>query len=316
MMISDIIKFLDQVTGSNAKLYFIIRSRNYKTGETRYKIMKAHISREIGEELRIIGVTKFRSIKKKDPEYIDYEVIPYSDIDYVEIINISDVPFILEWITATADRNLETIDDDNFNKVWGYIVSIENSTKSLFLFKKYTPKKLLDKGRLAMSIDSGHFEKVGHTIVTIDDDYDAAVLTKESRPGGEEIKVFIFNRTYFESLVCFVEYYHNEIGNKIDYILGKGLFDDTMKLIGYCKDDSRKLKKLARIIKSGLLDQMDRSVIEASINKFGLSLAVDKDGKIMVKEDRIWDILKVLDDDYVESSITTNKYESHAKIKR
>ncbi len=117
----------------------------------------------------------------------------------MEIINISDVPYLPRWLTITADGSLETIDYDDFDKVWGYIVSIEHDDSSVFLFKKCTPQKLLDKGKLAMSFNSDLFEKMGTSIVTIGDDYDAATLTRDSDNGNEETKIYIFNRSNFES---------------------------------------------------------------------------------------------------------------------
>ncbi len=68
-MISDIITSLDSAAGSSTNLYFIIRNKNYRTGELSYKIMRSSISTVIGEELRVIGLVQLKDIARKNPEY-------------------------------------------------------------------------------------------------------------------------------------------------------------------------------------------------------------------------------------------------------
>lgn len=280
--------------------------------------MKSRIEPEIGEELRIAGVVQLRDKVKNDPKYLDYDILSFSERDYIEIIKKEDVPYLSGMMISTADPKLDTIGEDHFDKIWGYMVRIENKDEILFLFKKYTPKKLLEKGKIPMVCRQGHFEKLESQIVAIEDNYDAALLIKENRKdriAAEPFMLLIFNKSQFESLFSFMEFYKKVVEDKFNYIKDKALFDDTGKLIKCCQNDARKIRKLARIINNGLFESMNLDKIKANAEAFNLKIEFDGDWKIKINELQIWEILKILDDDYVKSEITDHRYEAHAKMK-
>ena len=149
-------------------------------------------------------------------------------------------------------------------------------------------------------------------MVTLEEDYDAALIVASASDNPE---VLIFNRYSFEGLFSFIEYYQKEVESKIDYINKKALFDNTDALIEICKKDARKIKKLAKIIKSDIFISLDGAQIRQDIVTYNLSIVLDRNGIIKVNESDIWSVLRILDDDCVKSDVTGNKYLAHAKIR-
>jgi hypothetical protein len=311
-MIQAIKTYLEEAEPENVKLYFVERSKNQKTKEIKYKTLKTTITSEIGADLIDAGHRQIESKLNSQPEYMEYGIVLSSDRVCVETINKDDVPYLSQLIIQVSNPNLEVFSDDKTNKIFGYIIKIENANKTLFLFRKHTPRKLLEKGKIAMILrEGGVFEKLSQ-VMTIDEVYDAAIVLGE----GIEPQVFIFNVSKFESIFSFVEFYEKEIEDKKEEIAGKDVLDDVDTFINSCKGDAKKIKKLARIFKSEEFALMNKAKIKAIVDEYDLNLAFDGSGKIVVNKDNIWTILSILDDDHVHSKATDTKYVARSKVKK
>jgi len=311
----EIKKYLENAEPEKVKLYFVERNKNQKTKEISYNSLKTTINVDISKELIEVGLRQVIAIIGKKPEYIEYGIIPYSDKKYVETIDKSDVPNLSQLIIQVSNPDIEVFKDSKTNKIFGYIVKIENANETLFLFRKYAAKKLLEADKIPMRFKHGNFQKLNYQIMAIDTVYDAALILKEGDDSLQS-KVFIFNRSKFESMFSFIDYYEKEINNNIKEISDMALFDDVNEFIDLCKNDGRKIKKFARIIKAGEFSKMSKENAIYVKDKFNISWEFNKDGEIVVNKDNIWSILRFLDDDHLHSEITDANYESHSKLKK
>ena len=314
-MMQEIIAYLKGSNAEKVKLFFVIRNKDQRTREINYYLLKSMISKEVGAELKNNAISQSMAISEKGLASINYGNLLSSDRDYIEIIKADDVPYMLSLITATADTELGIIDDSDFNNVWGYITRIEdiNPNRCLLLFKKSTASKLLKKGKMAVTFRSGQFDKMDAQVITLEYNYDAALLIKESKDAVKN--VIILNRYSFEALFSFIDYYQKEVENKIKDIAEKDLFDNVDTLLRLCITDPKKIKKLAKILKGEFFDSIDVIKIKESITPYGLKIKLNKDNKIKIGDSNIWDILRILDDDCVNSEITGSKYLAHSKLK-
>ena len=313
-MMDEIITYLEGAEPRTVKLYFVERNKNQRTKEISYNTLNTTITTEIGSELIDAGYQQIVSILNKDPEYIEYGAIPYSDRVHVEKINKNEVPYLSQLLIEVSN-SVEVFEDTRTNKIFGYIVKIENGNNALFLFRKYTPKKLVEKGKLSMIFNKGIFQRLNYTIMAIDEVYDAALLLKEG-DDQSQVQVFIFNRSQFESMFSFVDFYEKEVDGRKKEIDDKDLLNDIDVFIDFCKNDSRMIKKFARILKNGEFSKMSKNDIKDVVDEYKLDLEFDDSGKVVVNKDNIWTILRILDDDYVRSEITDTKYEARSKVKK
>ena len=191
---------------------------------------------------------------------------------------------------------------------------MEDANKCLLLFKKSTPARLLKKRKLAVVFRNGQFNKLDSQIITLEDNYDASLLIKDI-PDATPNVIIIFNRQLFEAFFSFIEHYQKDINDKIQIINDMALFDNVGNLIQLCQKDARKIKKLAKIVKSEYFNSMDKTKIKESITAYGLKIDLNSENRIKLEDSDIWDILRILDDDCVKSDITGSKYLAHAKMK-
>ncbi len=305
---------LTEASPDRVKLYFIERVKNPKTKIIHYSTLKTEITPEIGKDLRDAGLKQVVSLITGNPEYMEYGILSSSDRLCVETIIINEVPYLSELITQVSDPNLNAFNNTKINKIFGYIVKIEKENKTLFLFRKHSPQRLLEKGIITMLFKEGRFERLNQ-IMAIDEEYDGALLLEEGMDPSQS-KVYIFNTSKFESVFSFVDFYEKEADNKKDEIIAKEFLDNVNGFIDHCKGDCRAIKKLARILKNRGFERMSKETINNVVRDYNLTLEFDVGGKIIVSKENIWMVLRILDDDYVRSDVTETKYEARSKVKK
>jgi len=75
------------------------------------------------------------------------------------------------------------------------------------------------------------------------------------------------------------------------------------------------MRKLARVVQSGYINQLTTEKIMDVAVEFGVTGIATEDGTLVFDAGNRWQLLKLLDDDYLRSPMTTNRYESSAKVR-
>ena len=212
---NELLQCLNTAEIARVKLFFITRRKNPKTKEIKYDVLASRIQPAVADDLKTNGVNQIHGILSHDHETIEYGILSQSDRYVVETIAYQSVPFLTDILTKIAQPVHDNlISDNDYPHVWGYVVRIENHDKTVFLFRKYTPKKLLEKDILACVIDrSGQFAKLTGQAIALDAHYDAALLLQAQTPGtpDQSSNIIIFSRGSFESLFSFVEEYRHQV---------------------------------------------------------------------------------------------------------
>lgn len=314
-MLNKIKSFLEGANSNFAKLYFLEKKRDKETKEINYNSLKTKIGVNVGQDLVDCGLNQIGRILKNDIEYTEYQVLPYSDKTHIETISKDDVPFLNDIILQISNQNIDKFDDNKTSKIHGYIVKIETENETLLLFKKYSPKKLLEKGIMSLVARNGTLDKLNENVLALEEHYDAALLLKNEE--NYKPQVFVLNRSQFEYLFSFNEFYENKVNSmKIDFD-NVGLVDDSDKLINICKNNFNMIRKLCRTLDSGAYREMSMENITDCCNTFEIDgVGFDSDGKLIVTEDNIWQILRILDDDHLSSDYTELMYEARSKVKK
>lgn len=306
--------FLQKVDPEYVKLFFVETEKNEETRKIVYSSRKTIISSEIGREV-IESVLKYISTTlNHNPEYFEYGIIPYSDRKCIETIVAKEVPYFDNIVKQISDPNIPSFCKIN-SKIIGYVVKIQNGNNTLLLFKRYSRQKLLEKGKLFFRLDTNGFEKLNQDIATLDEKIDALALI-ENGTDYSNSTVFILNRSKFESFFSFVDFYIEEIDNKRITLTNQHLVDNENQLTEICKTNSIMIKKFARILKSGAFSRISAEKAKDIKDDFGLDIEFDENGKIRVCDDKIWTILRILDDDHLHSQATDRKYEARSKVKK
>lgn len=307
-------EFLRTANPEYVKLFFVERDKNEETREIKYNCLKTIISSEIAREVLDSVLKHVSATINHDPEYFEYGVIPYSDRGHIETIAPKEIPHFDNLVKQISDPNIPLFCKIG-SKTIGYIIKVQNGDNNLLLFKRYSPKKILEKGKLFFILDTGGFEKLNQDIASLDEKIDALTLIRNGKDYLNST-VFILNRSKFESFFGFVDFYIEEINNKKIEFASQKLVDNEDQLFEICKKNNIMVKKFARILKNGTFNGMSAEKAKCIKNDFDLNVEFDENGKIMVCDEKIWTILRILDDDHLHSQATDGKYEARSKVKK
>lgn len=308
-MIFNLLEKLNESDLENVNLYYILRN---KRGENlTYKVsgIKTDINiSEFFKENIVDFLEKKLESNNNQIEYIDYDPDTKVERNIVLQIAKTEVDLVEEYLQKLED--LENMNDSKQikqNNLWGYIVHFNDI--NLYLFKKFNSSKitLKAKGFMNALIQDGVLNSVEEDLITFDRNVDCILY---------EDKFLIFNKENFEKVFDFFEKMYEIVEANIINLATKGLIQETDKLFEHCKNDSRKIKKLKNILNSGLVDSIDKTKFNDINDKFELGLEFDSHGNILMNEEKTWQILALLNDDYLNSDLTSLNYEAQGKVKK
>ncbi|OFV66052.1 MAG: hypothetical protein SBU_000989 [Candidatus Syntrophoarchaeum butanivorans] len=304
---------LERISNDYVRLYFLERKKNQRTGEISYKVLRSEISPEIGDELINSAKVLIKNQVEESVSYVEYEPDIYYDTPTIEIINPSEVPHFDFILSELSNQNLEILNLRHAKNLTGYIVTVDVvNTSHLIFMRKYTIKKLLDRGKINMLFhgSEGRFSQIRDSVIAVDKTFDVAFVVSEDRKKG-----FIFNKGNFESLFNLIETYSQLVSENLNVLEEKELIENVGELIDICSGDLRKIRKLCRVLRNeNAMGNITLEKINEFVQDYNLQNVEFADGgKIKVTKRNIWTVLKLLNDDYVRSDMTETKYEAHSK---
>ena len=319
--LSKINKLVNIAETKDVNLFFINRKKNQSTKDIDYSIQIGSIQNEIGREFLEIVEKQITSITKDQFEitkYLENDDIGCSDCPIIETILQKDVPN-LDNILSLLSRTNELINPKKFEGCWGYIVKIYTKENTLFLFKKVHQKKNIHNGFWGTIISSGIFTKIENSLFFIDTYFDAALLLKNvfasnDSENNKDSEVLIFNRNNFERIFDFYDYYKKYVAGNVQQL--SSLINDTDFLLECCNGDVRKLKKIMRVLKNSSYSSLNSKNIQEICKNYDLNININNDGKIVFEKDKVWSIIRILNEDYLKSEISGNRFISRAKVKQ
>ena len=312
----EILELLKNADQQHVKLYFLERNYNRNSGDIKYQVLGTTIFEKLRIELMKIGQRQVKEKINQKPEIIQYGTIPYYDRPHIECVVFNEVPFLNDIIVQFVAAHKNMLVEDKIKKIFGYIIKLDVGDFSILFLKKYTSKKFISKGKIAIVFGLKGLSYIDKNIVTLDKEFDAVTVIKKGEDIGES-KIFIFNRSKFESLLSFVDFYQKEVEAKKEDIENFDVIVNVDDFVEYCKHNMIMVKKLSRIIRSEDVKYMTKVKIEKTVEDYQLqNIEFDSEGKMIATIDNVSTILHILEDDYVLSEATKIKYEAHSKVKR
>ncbi len=239
------------------------------------------------------------------PNPYEVEYLHFSDHDYLKN-QLSALDALLD--LATFKQESSFIDGLRF-----YIIVVQPQNGApLYCFRSYSPKQEITRSRLTVAAifqDDNYFDRVETPVFIFDGDIDC--ITREGR-------VFILNQGNFHKIFQFLEYAQKVAEETLQAIRITIPIQNFDAFADSCRSHPLKLSKLRNIMnKPYFVDgRLTMLKIKETIAKHGLSISIiDVGGQEMLVYDskQQWAILTLLDDAYLESNMTGNKYETTGK---
>lgn len=192
-------------------------------------------------------------------------------------------------------------------KSWAYVILFEKDDRKLYAWKKISadtqPKKAAAKD-LAFFLNKKLVDLDDKEVFMIYPRYDFFVYDGTT---------FITNKRQFESSMNFREGMKAKAAQVIQDFVDSGKFENTERITKYVGENLHHLRKMASILKAGYYKQTDyiQKMIAVSKDE-GWKLSV-KNGSIVVEEETIELLLKLLNNDRLRSPINNEVFDAAAK---
>jgi len=203
-------------------------------------------------------------------------------------------------------------DDDFISSLSFYALDISNGTDRLILFKRTNAKLELSRRFPHAAIFSGgQFDKVTQKTLLLDADFDCIAKDED---------LLIRRVPAFESIFGYFDELKANANATLDLVLGHIKIKNYDEFRKACTGQIQMLAKLANIASKPYLATLTMDSVKKTASDFGVQLSFETNSS--GEEELVFDpspsgrwlVLKILDDDYLRSPMTTLKYETNSKL--
>jgi hypothetical protein len=255
--------------------------------------------------------------KKKQYDHGDlvikkYDALAKIDDNEIERINMNEHESIKKQVTGLG--KIESLDifkakpEFIANLRFYIIVVCPIKSDPIFFFRTYTPKKELKRSPFfAIVSKNGTYDRFTDSLFLFDQ-YIDCVATKAD--------MFIFNKDKFQRIFNFYEKLLAGAKEILGVIKQRIPIDDFVSFEAACEGHLQKISKLKNIASKPYLETITIQDIKKVIDHYKLPIATVGKGeneKIHYDSSDKWAILRLLDDDYLESIMTGSSYEVNSK---
>jgi len=255
--------------------------------------------------------------------YDDVDLKPYEpgykpdkhELLWVNLSEVPDIDAIVADIARVGDAELFEADDDVIDglKLYGVVVGGSGGLgrQAVFL-RSYTPKKeLTRRGGFALAMRAGAYNHVRSKVFLFDEQVDCFAWNGF---------LFIKNVVQFQRMFQYFEELRSKAEATVMSVSQRVPISNLDEFRAACTSDTRMMAKLAAIARKPYLSRIQMRDVRRTIEEFGLAIETrNEEGREMLvfdssREGR-WLILKLLDDDYLGSVMTSEKYEVNSKLR-
>ncbi len=190
-----------------------------------------------------------------------------------------------------------------------YVIIVQPpSGEPVYFFRAYTPKRELSRSKLfAALFHQGQFDTVKGPVFLFDNGVDCF---------SRRAYMFISQKSNFHRIFRFFEMVRKAAVITLEVIKARIPIKNFDEFASDCQGHLQKLAKLKNIAGRPYLNQISMDELRSVIARLHLPIIIENvDGTEMVVYDRSdrWALLRLLDDDYVQSLLTNTYYEASGK---
>jgi hypothetical protein len=237
---------------------------------------------------------------------------PDSDeITYVELARNAAIAQQVEAFSQVQQAELFHEDEDVIDNLRFYaIVASPNARRRAVFFRIYSPKKeLTRRAGFAALLRRGAYDKVESKIFLFDSETDCFAW---------DGYLFIHNVGAFQRIFGYFDELRARANQTVDLVLAQIPISNHEEFRAACTGQLQMMSKLAQIARKPYLNRVTMADMRRTIQEFHLDVhTVEENGQEKLRFegslDKRWLILKLLDDDYLGSIMTNEKYEVNSK---
>lgn len=234
-----------------------------------------------------------------------------NEMAYIDLAEQEEMRELIQEMSQVQQAEIfrETDEIVDHLRFYGIVVSPNAGRHAVFL-RTYGPKKeLTRRAGFAALLSRGHYNKVDTKIFLFDNDIDCF---------SWEGYLFVHNVAAFQRIFKYFEELRVRANDTVTAILARIPISnaDAFRVTG--TGQMQMMAKLAQIARKPYLNQVTMADIRRTIDAFHLDVQiVQQNGQekllFEANPNKRWVILKMLDDDYLGSVMTNQKYEVNSK---
>ena len=279
---------------------------------------KIKMSNDLANYFREIAINHISDLTAKLSDG-NYRLVEYDagyrteshEIDYIDTNQsvYDGLKSILLEIPNIHDISMFDGDEEITKRLSFYIIQIQDVNRGIIkLLRRYSPKKELSRGKLFGALfKNGTFDKLEDKVFLFDEQIDVFEFEQVLFINSMYNFQLIFK--YFEQLRTYADVILSDINTAIP-ISNFGEFQDC------CKGQMQMLAKIQNISRKSYFKDVTMDDLKRTIQAFRLNVQTtieNGEEKILFEKKNRWDILKLLDDDYLGSIMTNMNYIVNSK---
>jgi hypothetical protein len=233
------------------------------------------------------------------------------ELSYVELANHGDIAEQVRQVSQVQQAELFREDDEIVDHLRFYAIIISPTARHrAAFFRTYSPTRELTRHRgFAALLDRGSYNKVDRKIFLFDYGIDCFAW---------DGYLFIRNVAAFQRIFEYFEELRACANETVDTVSARIPVSNLDEFRAACTGQLQMMSKLAQIARKPYLNQVTMQEIRRTIDAFHLEVQiVEENGqeKVLFEKGakKRWLLLKLLDDDYLGSIMTNQKYEVNSK---
>jgi hypothetical protein len=233
------------------------------------------------------------------------------ELNYIELAQHQTIAAQIRQLSQVQRAELFRENDDIVDHLRFYAIVVSpNARRRAVFFRTYSPKKeLTRRAGFAALFSHGHYDKVDTKIFLFDRQIDCF---------SWDDYLFIHNVAAFQRIFKYFEELRAKADETVNTILAQIPLSNADEFRAACTGQMQMMSKLAQIARKPYLNRVTMRDIRRTIDDFRLDVQIVAENgqeRILFEENptKRWLILKLLDDDFLGSVMTDQKYEVNSK---
>jgi hypothetical protein len=258
-----------------------------------------------------------RSVLPADPGEVvlrPYDACYKPDPHEVCYLSLDTAPRVRDTVASISEiDNAEPFSEDDavVSRLRAYAVVLQQAPGSCATFlRSYSEKQTLTHGsRLGAVLSHGVYRRVESRVFLFDKEIDCYSW------GG-----YLFLRSVhrFHLLFRYMDELRSKAASTVDLVVNRVPISNLGDFRAACTGQFQMMAKVASISRKPYLQTVTMDDIKRTIEEFGLDVALETDGDVQKlvfdpSPKKRWLLLKLLDDDYLGSVMTRQRYEVNSK---
>jgi hypothetical protein len=194
-----------------------------------------------------------------------------------------------------------------YGDIWAYWIKVYGNGNTFYLIKKVTSSKVIRTGgKLAIIFEGEIFKNLETDVLTMDGTFDAIYCNQ----------ILLFeNKQNFEKALLYQDVKQTVAEETLDAIGEIGFIENFEQVKEFLKDDYHSINKLNKIKEKPYFQTLTFADCKRIIEEYEVHIDVDDENNLfnIASKAQAKHFIKVLNDDYLLSELTSLKYAANSK---